>query len=127
MIKRTVLVITLAAGVAATLPQRSDANYDCMTGRITAVTGNTITAVSHRESRTFLVDRRTVFTNWPTQGAWQANRRLSTRELYCNSSYLSAGTLVAIHPRHDGTDVARWVQVALDQSGNGYGPNVCIR
>ena len=127
MIKRTVLIFTLAAGVGATLPQRSDANYDCMTGRITAVTANTITAVSHRESRTFLVDRQTRFTAWPTDGRWQSIAPLRTRQLYCNSRLLEVGRLVTIHPRHDGTDTARWVQVAIDDAGNGYGPDVCIR
>jgi hypothetical protein len=127
MIKRTVLIITLAAGVGATLPQSSDASYECMTGRITAVTGNTITAVSHRESRTFTVDRQTRFTAWPTDGRWQSIAPLRTRQLYCNSRLLEVGRLVTIHPRHDGTDTARWVQVAINDAGNGYGADVCIR
>jgi len=126
MIKRTVLVIALVAVVGATLPRSVAGNYDCAVGRITAVTGNSIT-VFDRETRTFTVDRHTRYTNWPTQGAWQAIRLLDPRELYCNSTYLSVGSLVAIHPRHDGTNVARWVQVATDQSGNGDGANVCIR
>ena len=126
MIKRTVLIITLAAGVFATLPKTSDAHYDCMTGRISAVTGNTIT-VTHRESRTFLVDRGTRFTAWPTRGRWQEIARLNQRQLYCNSRLLDVGRLVTVHPRHDGTDAARWVQVAVDDAGRGYGADVCIR
>jgi hypothetical protein len=142
MIKRAVLVVTLAAGVGATLPQRSDANYDCMTGRITGVTGNSIT-VYDKESRTFTVDRDTRFTSWPTHGRWQAIARLNTRDHYCDraarrtwTSYtgqsdrlLDVGRLVAVHPRHDGTDVARWVQVAIDAPliDVGYDPSDCLR
>ena len=126
MVRRSVLVITLAAVVGATLPQKAGANYDCAVGRITDVTGNTIT-VFDKETRLFAVDSHTRYTNWPTQGAWQAIRRLNTEQLYCNSSYLSVGTLVAIHPRHDGTNVARWVQVATDQTGNGGYVSACIR
>ena len=125
MIRRSLLLITLAGVVGATLPQRAGANYDCAVGRITAVTGNSIT-VFDKETRTFAVDNHTRYTNWPTQGAWQAIRRINPSELYCNSSYLSTGTLVAIHPRHDGTNVARWVQVAIDQSATGY-VTACIR
>jgi hypothetical protein len=120
------LFITLAAIVGATLPQKAGANYDCAVGRITEVTGNTIT-VFDKETRLFAVDSRTRYTNWPTQGDWQAIRRLDPEQLYCNSSFLSVGTLVAIHPRHDGTNVARWVQVAIDQSGSGGYVTACIR
>lgn len=127
MIKRTVLLITLAAVVGTTIPRRAGANYDCMTGRITTVTGNTIT-VYDRESRTFTVDSRTRFTAWPTNGGWQKIRMLDQRQLFCRSRLLDVGRLVAVHPRHDGTDAARWVQIAVDDAGNaGYGANVCIR
>ena len=126
MVRRSVLVITLAAVVGATLPQKAGANFDCAVGRITEVTGNTIT-VFDKETRLFAVDSHTRYTNWPTRGAWQAIRRLNTEQLYCNSSYLSVGTLVAIHPRHDGTNVARWVQVATDQTGDSGYVSLCIR
>jgi hypothetical protein len=126
MIRRSVLVITLAAVVGATLPQKAGANYDCAVGRITEVTGNTIT-VFDKETRLFTVDSYTRYTNWPTRGRWQSIRRIDTEQLYCNSSYLSVGTLVAIHPRHDGTNVARWVQVATDQTGDGGYVSFCIR
>jgi hypothetical protein len=126
MIRRSLLLITLAGVVCATLPQRAGANYDCAVGRITAVTGNSIT-VYDKETRTFTVDSETKYTTWPTQGAWQGITRIDPRELYCNSKYLDIGTLVAIHPRHDGTNVARWVQVAIDQTGYGGPVNVCIR
>jgi len=126
MVRRSVLVITLAAVVGATLPQKAGANFDCAVGRITQVTGNTIT-VFDKEARLFTVDSRTRYTNWPTRGRWQAIRRLDKEELYCNSSVLTEGTLVAIHPRHDGTNVARWVQVATDQTGSGGYVSACIR
>jgi hypothetical protein len=142
MIKRTALFITLAAIVGTTLPQRSDANYDCMTGRITGVTGNTIT-VFDRESRTFTVDGSTRFTAWPTNGRWQSIARLDNRDHYCDrfarrtwTTYtgqsdrlLEPGTLVAVHPRHDGTNTARWVQVAMDARlvGGGYLASDCLR
>jgi hypothetical protein len=141
MIRRSVLVITLAAAVGATLPQRSDANYDCMTGRITGVTANTIT-VYDKESRTFTVDPDTRFTSWPTNGRWQAITRLDTRAHYCDraarrtwTSYtdqsgrlLDIGRLVAVHPRHDGTNTARWVQVAINAPlADGYLASDCFR
>jgi hypothetical protein len=142
MIKRTALFITLAAVVGTTVPRKTDANYDCMTGRISAVTGNTIT-VYDKESRTFTVNRDTRFTSWPTNGRWQDIARLNTREHYCDrrghrtwTSYtdqsgrlLDVGRLVAVHPRHDGTDVARWVQVAIDAplADVGYGASDCLR
>jgi len=126
MIRRSLLLIALAGVVGTTLPQRAGANYDCAVGRITEVTGSTIT-VFDKETRIFTVDSRTRYTNWPTQGAWQAIRRLDTEQLYCNSRFLNVGTLVAIHPRHDGTNVARWVQVATDQTGNDGYVSACIR
>jgi hypothetical protein len=126
MIRRTVLLITLAAVVGTTVPQRADAGYGCAVGRIASMTANSIT-VFDKESRTFTVDRRTRYTNWPTQGAWQAIRQIDPQDLYCNSNYLGVGSLVAVHPRHDETNVARWVQVATDQSGSGEGVNACIR
>ena len=141
MIKRTALFITLAAIVGTTLPRKSDANYDCMTGRITGVTGNSIT-VYDRESRTFTVDRDTRFTAWPTNGRWQAIARLDTRDHYCDKAarrtwttytdqsgrLLDVGRLVAVHPRHDGTNTARWVQVAMDaRLVDGYLASDCLR
>jgi hypothetical protein len=141
MIRRTALLITLAAVVGTTVPRKTDANYDCMTGRITGVTGNTIT-VFDRESRTFTVDGGTRFTAWPTNGRWQAIRRIDTRGHYCDrlnhrtwTSYtdpsgrwLDVGTLVAVHPRHDGTNTARWVQVAMDaRLVDGYLASDCLR
>ena len=119
MIRGTVLFVTLTAIVSTTVPQRADAGYGCAVGRITSLSANSIT-VFDKESRTFAVDSRTRYTNWPTQGAWQAIRRIDPQELYC-------GSLVAVHPRHDGTNVARWVQVATDQSDSGNGGNVCVR
>lgn len=127
MVKRTLLFVTLAAVLGTTLPRTSDANYDCATGRITGVTGNSIT-IFDRETRTFTVDRGTRFTAWPTNGGWQRITLLSRRELYCNSRLLDVGRLVAVHPRHDGTSVARWVQVAIDEPGDaGPGVNTCLR
>jgi hypothetical protein len=127
MIKRTALFITLAAIVGTTVPQRSDANYDCMTGRITAATANTIT-VFDKESRTFTVDRHTRFTAWPTQGRWQMIARINQRQVFCDSRALDIGRLVAVHPRHDGSNTARWVQVAVNAplSDAGYVTNACI-
>jgi hypothetical protein len=121
------MFITLAAVVGATLPRRTDANYDCATGRIIGVTGDSIT-VYDKETRTFTVDSRTRFTAWPTQGRWQEIRPLETRELFCQSRVLDIGRLVAVHPRHDGTSVARWVQVAIDErADNGLAVNACLR
>ena len=115
MIKRTVLLITLAAGVGATLPQKADADYNCAIGPITAVTANSITVQEREGTRTFTVDRSTRYTTWPTNGRWQAITRLDRDQLFFESRLLEAGRLVAIHPRRDGTDVARWVQVAIDR------------
>ena len=128
MIRRTVLLITLAAVAGATLPRSTDANYDCATGRITGVTANSIT-VYDKETRTFAVDGGTRFTSWPTNGRWQAITRLDPRQLYCDSRLLDIGRLVAVHPRHDGTSVARWVQVAIDAPGSAgfIEVNACLR
>jgi len=127
MIRRTWLLVTLAAVLGTTLPRTSDANYDCATGRISGVTGNSIT-IYDREARTFALDSRTRFTAWPTNGRWQAISLLDRRQLFCNSRLLDVGRLVAVHPRHDGTSVARWVQVAIDDAGNaGVGANACLR
>ena len=115
MLKRTVILITLAAAVGATVPQRAGADYDCAVGKIMAIGGGSIT-VFDKEARTFTVDSRTRYTSWPTNGRWQAITRLDADELlYYNSRLLEVGRLVAIHPRHDGTNVARWVQISIDQ------------
>jgi hypothetical protein len=114
MIRRSLLLIALAGVVGATLPQRAGANYDCAVGRITAVTGNSIT-VFDKETRTFTVDSRTKYTAWPTRGRWQEITMLDPHRLYTDSTLLQSGALVAIHTRHDNTNVARWVQIAIDE------------
>jgi len=127
MIRRTLLLAALAAVLGTTLPRTSDANYDCATGRITGVTGNSIT-IFDKETRTFAVDSGTRFTTWPTNGGWQSITLLSRRQLYCDSRLLDVGRLVTVHPRHDGTSVARWVQVAIDQPGDaGAEVGTCLR
>jgi hypothetical protein len=113
MLKRTVLVVTLAAVVGATIPQKAGANYDCAIGRITAVTANSI-SVFDREARTFTLDNRTQYTAWPTHGRWQAITLLDRERLFNNSGLLTPGALVAVHTRHDATNVARWVQISID-------------
>ena len=121
MIKRTVLLITLAAAVGATLPRTADADYDCALGPITAVTANSITIQERETTRTFGIDCCTRYTTWPTRGRWQAITLLNMRELFTTSRLLDIGRFVAIHPRHDGTNVARWVQISLDKAyDSGY-------
>jgi hypothetical protein len=114
MIKRTLLLVTLAAVLGTTVPQRAGANYDCAVGRITSVTGNSI-SVYDKEDRTFTVDSRTRYTSWPTRGRWQEIALLDPQRLFTDSRLLEPGRLVAIHTRHDSTGVARWVQVAVDE------------
>jgi hypothetical protein len=114
MIRRSLLLIALAGVVGATLPQRAGANYDCAIGRITAVTGNTIT-VFDKETRIFAVDSHTRYTSWPTNGRWQSITWLDPQRLYTDSRLLEIGRLVAVHTRHDNTNVARWVQIAVNQ------------
>lgn len=103
MIKRMLLFIALAATVGTTLPNRAVAD-PCLSGRITALTGNSI-AISGRETMTFAVDGRTQYTRWITQGPWQAHTHLT-------AASLDVGRLVYVHMRDDGS-AARWVQIAI--------------
>ena len=105
MIKRMLLIVVLAASAAMALPDRVGADR-CAGGRITALTPNSITFYD-RESLTFTWDSRTHFTKWITQGRWQQPTDLT-------ADSLDIGRLVYVHPRHDGTNAARWVQIATD-------------
>lgn len=105
MIKRTLLLIALAAVVGTALPSKAVAGRGT-TGRITDVTATSI-SVQDREIVTFTLDSRTQYTKWITQKPWQQDTRLNTRAL-------RVGRLVAIHPRKDDGNVADWVQIATD-------------
>ena len=122
MIKRILLFIGLAAVVGTAVPNNAVADR-CTRGRITALTfavepvqpvgdkpyyvrlGSM--TVREDEDLTFSLDGRTRYTKWITQGPWQEQTGLSADALYI-------GELVYVHQRHDGTDAARWVQIATD-------------
>ena len=106
MIKRMLLFAVLAATAAMALSNRAGADK-CANGRITAFTPNSIT-VYDDGLMTFTVDGRTRFTKWITQGPWQQQTEL-------RPYWLSIGQLVYVHQRHDGTNTARWIQVASDE------------
>ena len=103
MIKRMLLLVALAATVGIALPNKAVAD-PCLAGRITALTGNSI-SISGRETLTFAVDGRTRYTRWITQGPWQAHTHLTASSLY-------VGRLVYVHMRDD-SSAARWVQIAI--------------
>ena len=105
MMKRMLLFIALVVTVGTGLPNKAVADR-CTRGRITALTANSMT-VFEDESLTFTLDGRTRYTRWPTNGRWQSITEL-------NAWSLDIGRLVYVHPRHDGTNAARWVQVATD-------------
>jgi hypothetical protein len=105
MIKRMLLFIALVATVGTALPNKAVADR-CTRGRITALTANSM-SVFEDETLTFTLDGRTHYTKWITNGRWQESTEL-------NASYLDIGRLVYVHQRHDGTDTARWVQIATD-------------
>jgi hypothetical protein len=107
MIKRMLLVFAIAATTAMALPHRAVADR-CTDGRITAFTPNSITVYDDNQLMTFNVDGRTRFTKWITQGPWQQQTEL-------RPYWLSIGQLVYVHQRHDGTNTARWIQVASDE------------
>jgi hypothetical protein len=123
MIKRTALFITLAAVVGTTLPQKADAGYGCTTGRVAALTANSISVVDRERVVTFGRDGRTQYTKWITQGGWQQPTRFDQKLIPCDLRVLGfdplgleVGRLVVVHPRHSNDNVARWVQVASDVS-----------
>lgn len=105
MIKRMLLFVAIAASAAMALPNSAGADR-CVGGRITALTPNSIT-VYDDGLNTFTVDGRTRFTKWVTRAPWQQSTALSNH-------WLSIGELVYVHQRHDGTNTARWIQVATD-------------
>lgn len=105
MIKRMLLVITLAGAAAMALPDRAAADR-CTRGRITSLTANSMT-VFENETLSFGLDSRTRYTKWITKGPWQQSTDVTADALY-------VGELVYVHQRHDGTDAARWVQIATD-------------
>lgn len=105
MIKRTLLLLAVAVVFATTIPGRAVADR-CATGRITALTATSI-SVYDRETITFSVDSRTRYTKWITRGRWQEQTQISPE-------VLDIGQLIAIHPRADSGNLARWVQIATD-------------
>lgn len=105
MIKRTLLLIALAAIVSTALPSKAVAGRGA-TGRITDLTATSM-SVLDEEVLTFTLDSRTHYTKWITQKPWQEDTRLDARAL-------GVGRLVAVHPRKDEGSVADWVQVATD-------------
>ncbi len=121
MIKRTALFITLAAVVGTTLPQKADAGYGCTTGRVAALTANSISIADRERVVTFGRDGRTQYTRWLTQGGFQRQTRVDEKLIPCDLRALGfdplsleVGRLVVVHPRHSNDSVARWVQVATD-------------
>ena len=105
MIKRTLLLIALAAIVGTALPSKAVAGRGA-TGRITDVSATSI-SVLDKEVVTFTLDSRTHYTKWITQKPWQEDTRLDARSL-------RVGRLVAVHARKDAGSVADWVQIATD-------------
>ena len=105
MIKRTLLLIVLAAIVGTALPSKAVAGRGA-TGRVTDVSATSI-SVRDKEVLTFTLDGRTHYTKWITQKPWQEDTRLDARAL-------RVGRLVAVHPRKDDANVADWVQIATD-------------
>lgn len=121
MIKRILLFIGLAAIVGTAVPNNAVADR-CTRGRITALSlsvepvggaGNNAyyilgsMTVREDENLTFSLDGRTHYTKWITTGPWQQQTALTSDALYI-------GELVYVHARHDGTNAARWVQIATD-------------
>jgi hypothetical protein len=107
MIKRILLLIASVAVVGTALPGKAVADR-CTTGRVTALTATSI-SVYDRENITFSMDSRTRYTFWITKGPWQQNTQVTPEMLYED---LYVGQLVAVHPRHDNENLARWVQIA---------------
>jgi hypothetical protein len=105
MIKRTLVLIALAAIVGAALPTKAVAGRGA-TGRITDLTATSM-SVQDKEIVTFTLDSRTHYTKWVTQKPWQEDTRLDARAL-------RVGRLVAVHSRKDEGSVADWVQIATD-------------
>jgi len=64
MVKRTLLFLALTAVLGTALPRRASAER-CIMGRVTALTGTTIT-VYDKEKITFSVDQGTRYTRWIT-------------------------------------------------------------
>jgi hypothetical protein len=111
MIKRTFLLVTLAALLGATVPHNAVADaHQCVYGRIVALGPNSISVFNRDDAEavvTFTVDNRTHYTKWITRGPWQQNIQYDAR-------LLDIGRLVAVHGGHDGRTAAFWVQVATD-------------
>jgi hypothetical protein len=105
MIKRMLLFIALAAVVGTALPGKAAADR-CAIGRITALTGTSI-SVYDRETITFSMDSQTRYTKWITKGPWQ-------QPTVFRPEMLDVGQLVVVHPRHDNGNIARWVQISAD-------------
>jgi hypothetical protein len=105
MIKRMLLFIALVATVGTALPNKAVADR-CTRGRITDLTADSM-SVFEDETLTFTLDSRTHYTKWITTGPWQQQTELSAYDL-------EIGRLVYVHQRHDGTNAARWVQIATD-------------
>jgi len=105
MIKRTLLLIALAAIISTALPGKAVAGRGA-TGRITTLTATSL-SVLDKEIVTFTLDSRTHYSKWITQKPWGEDTRLDARSL-------RAGRLVAVHPRKDDGRVADWVQIATD-------------
>ncbi len=105
MIKRTILLIALAAIVSTALPTNVAAGREYV-GRITDVTATSV-SVRSSEIVTFTLDERTQYTKWITQKPWQEETRLQ-------QGALKVGRLVALHARNEDGRVAEWIQIATD-------------
>lgn len=110
MIKRILLLAALAIGAGVVLPGQA-AGDRCIVGRVTALTPTSIT-VFHHETLTFTTDIHTRYTKLITHGGWQQSDHLTPAQFY--EGALDVGRLVAVHPRYDNPNVARWVQIATD-------------
>jgi len=104
MTKGILLLIGVVGLIGAAVP--SQAHDDCFGGRVTDVTGTSLT-VRHHETVTFTLDSRTHYTKLITQSPVQADTRLDARALYL-------GERVYVHPRSDNPSVARWVEITMD-------------
>jgi len=110
MFTRSLLMAALAIGAGAVLPGRA-AGDRCIVGRVMALTPTSIT-VFHHETLTFTTDAHTRYTKLITQRPWQQSDHLTPAQFL--EGALDVGRLVAVHPRDDDPNVARWVQIATD-------------
>src|SRR5262245_17487053 len=105
MLKRTPLLLALAAGFSLALSGHAVAS-NTIVGRITDYSATSL-SVRAGEMVTMTIDDRTTYTKWITQKPWGEETRLT-------AAALGIGRLVAVHRRKDDGSLAEWVQIATD-------------